>query len=252
MRLRSLIVPLVCSFSCSAFSQELQTSAPKFWITGEAAAVWQSRNQVEIPKGAATRFSFLDFGSGPFLVGRLYAGAGWNDVHEARALFAPLTLEGTGNLTSDTVFMGKIFPANQKTDALFKFNSYRLTYRYSLLRDANYTLKVGVTGKVRDAEIRLKQGGTTASRKNVGVVPLLHVAGTYSIMDGIELIADVDALAAPQGRAEDLALLMGWDVASSAQVYGGYRTVEGGADGGGGVYNFTWINYAVAGLTWKF
>ena len=55
-----------------------------------------------------------------------------------------------------------------------------------------------------------------------------------------------------QGRTEDVALLVGWDVASSVQAYSGYRTVEGGADGGGGVYNFTWLQYAVEGATWKF
>jgi hypothetical protein len=59
---------------------------------------------------------------------------------------------------------------------------------------------------------------------------------------------DADALAAPQGRAEDLALLVGWNVTPAVQLRAGYRTVEGGSDGGGDVYSFAWLHYGVAGI----
>jgi hypothetical protein len=252
----SIILALSSATAQAQAQSEPQRSAEDssplgYSLTGELGPVWQAKNNVEIPKDNATRFSFLDFGTGPFLAGRIYAGIQMHKLHEIRALYAPLALEASGKLAQDTVFMDQTFAANQTTKALFKFNSYRATYRYTLWNNESLSLKIGVTGKIRDAEIRLEQGTKTASRKNVGFVPLAHIAVGYKAINGFEFIADVDALAAPQGRAEDVALLMAFDVMPQAQAYVGYRTVEGGANGGGGVYNFTWFNYAVAGMSWK-
>lgn len=63
---------------------------------------------------------------------------------------------------------------------------------------------------------------------------------------------DVDALAAPQGRAEDIALLGTYRLGERYELRGGYRTVEGGSEGGGGVYNFAWLHSAVLGLAGNF
>ena len=57
-----------------------------------------------------------------------------------------------------------------------------------------------------------------------------------------------DALAAPQGRAEDVALLVDYAWSQNIHALAGYRTVEGGSDGGGKVYSFAWLHYAVVGV----
>ncbi len=266
---KSLVLPVisVCTlasfFSPSAIAQENpsnDTSTEEnypYWVSAELGALWQSRNDIEIPKGQSTRFSFLDFGTGPFLTGRIYAGARFADVHEARLLFAPFQVSASGHLKQNTTFMNKQFLAANKTSGVFRFNSYRATYRYTLFAEPRWNLKVGFTGKIRDAEITLEQGSTKATRTNVGFVPLLHLAATYALSPELAFQFDADALAAPQGRAEDVALTIAYSVDPQIQVYGGYRTVEGGADAGGQdggskVYNFTWLHAAVMGTTVHF
>ena len=61
------------------------------------------------------------------------------------------------------------------------------------------------------------------------------------------LLLDVDALAAPQGRAEDVLLAALFRISPALTLKAGYRFVEGGADNDA-VYNFTLIHYAAVGL----
>lgn len=227
-------------------------SARRWWIQSEIGGVWQTKNNVQIPADTGTRFSLVDVGgSGPALAGRIYLGYRLSERHELRALYAPLKLKLSGEPETAINFQNETFAAGVTTDATYVFNSYRLTYRYLFFDEDRWKLRVGFTGKIRDAEIRLAQGGVSATRSNVGFVPLLHFSAIYSWSPKVNVHFDVDALAAKQGRAEDVALLVGYRHNDQLEFLGGYRTVEGGADGGGDVYNFSWFHYAVAGLIYR-
>ena len=65
-------------------------------------------------------------------------------------------------------------------------------------------LRVGLTGLIRDAEIRLSQNGVTRSDSSVG----FH----WRIAPRTNLMGELDGLAAPQGGALDLGLRAGFDV----------------------------------------
>jgi hypothetical protein len=131
--------------------------------------------------------------------------------------------------------------------AVYRFDSYRLTYRYSFVMNRSFDLAAGATAKIRDAEISLN-GAETSSKSNTGFVPLLSVHVEWRPGDGpLGLLFDVDALAAPQGRAEDILLAAMWTVREGVAIYAGYRTLEGGADNDE-VYTFAWFHYAVAGV----
>jgi hypothetical protein len=60
-----------------------------------------------------------------------------------------------------------------------------------------------------------------------------------------------DALAAPQGRAEDILAAFYAEAAEGIRLRLGYRILEGGADNDE-VYNFTLVHYLSAGLTLTF
>ena len=64
-------------------------------------------------------------------------------------------------------------------------------------------------------------------------------------------VLDADALAAPQGRAEDTAVKMICRFGGRWSATAGYRMVEGGADNDK-VYTFAWLHYAVASVRYKF
>jgi hypothetical protein len=58
-------------------------------------------------------------------------------------------------------------------------------------------------------------------------------------------------MAAPQGRAEDVALKAELALPGEASAYVGYRLIEGGADNDK-VYTFAFLHYAVAGVSVRF
>ena len=67
----------------------------------------------------------------------------------------------------------------------------------------------------------------------------------------IGILFEGDALAAPQGRAEDVLLAGTYKFSDHFLFRLGYRILEGGADNDE-VYNFALFHYASAGLTYTF
>jgi hypothetical protein len=63
----------------------------------------------------------------------------------------------------------------------------------------------------------LEQGSTASRKTNVGFVPLLHLAGDWRMAPRWTASLDVDALAGGPGRAEDVALELGYDVSDAGR-----------------------------------
>ena len=217
----------------------------------ETGAVWQTRNDVAIPGDSGTRLAFDQIiGSGPWPFYRIYADYQASERHAWRALYAPLELAGTGTLDAPASFAGKNF-APGAVHASYRFNSYRLSYRY-LWHDATpWQWHVGLTAKIRDARVALEQGSTLAENDNLGFVPLLHVDGAARLSERWQASIDVDAAAAPQGRAIDLALKARYQHSPEWDLAMAYRTLEGGADNEK-VYTFAWLHYLVVSARARF
>jgi hypothetical protein len=217
-------------------------------IDAEAGVVAASRNDVRIPGDGGTRFSLVDDLKTPAAPAfRVRLGARLYERHLITLLYAPLKTIGSGSVSRDLAFAGVTFPAQTPLWATYRFDSYRLTYRYSFIRDEELELAAGLTAKIRDAEISL-HGPATARKTNTGFVPLLNLHAEWRPGGGaFGVLFDADALAAPQGRAEDVLLAFQVRPRERISVYAGYRTVEGGADNDE-VFNFTWLHYGVVGI----
>lgn len=214
----------------------------------EVGVAWASRNDVRIPGVGGTNLSLVDELHTPATpVFRVRVGYRFRDRHYITALYAPLQVNSTGSVQREVDFAGATYPADTPLLAVYRFDSYRLTYRYSFVRRRSLEIAAGVTAKIRDAEISM-HGVDTSSKTNTGFVPLLNVHIEWRPGGGpVGLLFDADALAAPQGRAEDVLLAAMWTIHDGLALYAGYRTLEGGADNDE-VYNFAWFNYAVAGV----
>jgi hypothetical protein len=237
----------VCMFLCvSLFCGPLHAG---FTVDLESGAVFSGYNDVRIPGDTGTLFSLsedLDPETSVFFRARLRYAVG--DRGDLSILIAPLKIQAEGRVGKDIDFEGKTFPADQPLDATYRFNSYRLTYRYDLYETPGLELGLGLTAKIRDAEIRLTSGDIESKKSNVGFVPLLNFRLLWSLGQRVSLLVDGDALAAPQGRAEDVLAALRYRISDRLAIKAGYRILEGGADNDE-VYNFTLLNYAVIGLT---
>jgi hypothetical protein len=215
----------------------------------EAGVVFAARNDTRIPGNGGTDLSLVDdLETAPAPAFRLRLGYRLGQRHVVTALYAPLQVNARGTLNRDISFMGATYPAGSPLLAVYRFNSYRLTYRYSFVWRENLEVAAGFTGKIRDAETSLY--GVEARRKtNIGFVPLLNAHVAWRPRGGaFGVLLDADALAAPQGRAEDVLVAATWRVRDDVELRAGYRTVEGGADNDE-VYTFAWFHYVVAGMS---
>jgi hypothetical protein len=227
--------------------------APRFSLELEGGALWQSRNDIQIPNDeTGTRFSLVDLaGKGPWPVGRLYITWNINARHSLRALLAPLSVTETGTPEQQVDFAGESYLAGEPLEATYQFNSWRLSYRYRFMERERLDLWVGFTAKIRDAKIELSQGSTTSKDTDVGFVPLLYLAADWRFASRMHLLFDFNGLAGGPGRAFDIALKAGYDISDDWELTLGYRTIEGGADVES-VYNFAWLHYAVASVVFSF
>jgi hypothetical protein len=166
-------------------------------------------------------------------------------------LYAPLKFHASGVSSQLINFDTVSFPAGTALEGSYKFNSYRLSYTYVAHPERAISFGYGYTLKVRDAAIALNSGNTSAESSNVGLVPLLNFRVDWKLDNHSKITLDGDALVAPMGRAEDVALAYRYAVTPETTVRITYRILEGGADNDK-VYNFAQVNYIGMGLEYKF
>ena len=214
----------------------------------ETGAVGTGYNNVRIPGDQGTLFSLKDdLASKTEAFLRLRASYTIKDRHTLSLLYAPLETVSKGNLPNDLLFEGINFPANTELTGTYKFNSYRLTYRYEIVLKPKFEFGLGFTAKIRDAKIAMSSAALESEKVNVGFVPIINFRLLWKVDDKLGLLLEGDALAAPQGRAEDVMIAATYRFSDRFGIKAGYRLLEGGADNDE-VYNFALFNYASAGI----
>jgi len=220
------------------------------WIDLETGGVWSGYNDVRIPGDGGTKFSLTDDLStfpAPYTRVRVGLSAG---RHEISALYAPLRLGAAGAAPSDVSFNGTIFPAGTPLRGSYRFDSYRLGWRYRVVQGERFEVALGATAKIRDAAIAVCSATCTV-RSDTGFVPLASFRVHWTFAPPFGLLLDGDALAGGPGRAEDVTLALTWEAADNVTARAGWRIVEGGADTRS-VYNFALLSYLGAGVTVRF
>lgn len=218
----------------------------------ESGAVFSGYNDVQIPRETGTRISLYNqLKTDPSIFFRLRFTHTINNRHNISVLYAPLTLHGWGIVSDSVTFEGFTFPADTQLQSIYTFNSYRLTYRYDLVQNEKIDFGLGFTAKIRDAAITIKSVDTSATKTNIGFVPIINFNFEWKPTNSLSLVLNGDALAAPQGRAEDVMLGLQYSLNPNVDIKAGYRILEGGADVAE-VYNFALFNYALLGLIIKF
>jgi len=122
----------------------------------ESGVVFLGYNDVRIPGDQGTLFSLTEeLDASPKVFYRVRAGYTFGTRHNLSVLYAPLEVKSDGSLTLDLAFEGVIFPANTPLEGTYKFNSYRLTYRYDIVERPEFEFGPGFTAKIRDAKVAI-------------------------------------------------------------------------------------------------
>lgn len=214
----------------------------------ETGAVGTGYNNIRSPGNQGTLFSLKDdLISKTEIFFRVRANYTIKSRHTLSLLYAPLETISEGKVPNDILFEGVTFPSNTDLTGTYKFNSYRLTYRYEIVLKPKFEFGLGFTAKIRDAKISLASAGLQSDKVNVGFVPIVNFRMLWKPDEKFGILLEGDALAAPQGRAEDVLIAATYRVSDRLGLKAGYRILEGGADNDE-VYTFSLFNYASVGL----
>jgi len=219
----------------------------------ESGAVWTGKNDVRVEGNTGTLFSLGGDLKSNDPSAYFRARSTWhiNSRHEVSVLAAPLREEYSGSFATPVNFSGTAFAANAPTTVRYRFDSYRLTYRYNFVTTDTVTFGMGLTGKIRDASIEMNQGNVSARESNIGFVPLINFRLDWRFAPRFSLLVEGDALVGPNGRAEDVLAAVQYHATENLALRLGYRVLEGGVDSDSN-YNSTLFHYLAAGVTWKF
>ncbi|MCA1733396.1 MAG: hypothetical protein LC732_07325 [Acidobacteria bacterium] len=214
----------------------------------EGAAAWQLRNDFAVPGDEGTLVRLADDGPAP--AGR--ATLTWHrwERWSLRVVAAPYSSDAVFVSSGPVRFEDVVFPAGEPIEVDYRFNSWRAGAFYRFAPRGDWSLRAGITLKVRDAEIALRSGEQEASNENIGLVPLLYGGARWE-RGRRAFDIDVDGAAASQGRAIDLALRGEQRISDRASLFLGARILDGGADNEE-VFAFATVLYATGGIrvTW--
>lgn len=222
---------------------------PAFRLELEAGPAWQVRNDLAVPGSGGT---YVRLDDAPTVVAPRVTlswdfGARWS----LRLVAAPLSTETSFVDSRDVDFADVEFPAGEPLRLDYRFDSYRATLLRRFDPEGPWSWRVGGTLKVRDASLVLRSPSASARKSDLGVVPLLHLGIRREAGPRLAFEADLDGLAAPQGRAIDAALRVEWRAAERVAPYLGARLLDGGADNDE-VVTFATVRYLFAGVRFAF
>ncbi|MCB5270316.1 MAG: hypothetical protein LHW56_00565 [Candidatus Cloacimonetes bacterium] len=222
-------------------------------IETELGAAFSAYNDVRSPNkdNPSPLLSLTkDLTSDPVFASRLQVHYRPHPRHQISVLAAPLRVKPSGTLPSDIIYEGETYLAGEQVDVLFRFDSYRLQYRYFFPKPLFVIKSVGISGKIRDAEVTMESANKKSSKTNTGFVPLLSLNAGYHLMEELELVLEAEGLASPYGRAEDVYLGLDFMINDQVNFRAGYRLLEGGSDIDQ-VYTFSAFHYATLGFSIK-
>lgn len=156
-----------------------------------------------------------------------------------------------GRAGEDILYNHELFTAGTDLEATYRFNTYRLGYRYHIVERPRFNFELGATILLRQAYISMEDNSRKTKFKNVGVAPLLSYYIEWIAADRLSLLSYGDAFAVKVGRAEDIFAGVKYQFTPLLSATAGYRLLEGGSDGDR-VYTMAAFHFVSVGVGFDF
>jgi len=172
--------------------------------------------------------------------------------HYVSVFVAPVRMSSSGEINRSIAFGGEEFPANTPLSAEYEINSYRLTYRYYLIRTRRLQAGLGLTADVKRSAISLEGGGMKAEETDTNIMPLVDFSAYLTLTRNLGIVLEANVLAlVTEGRTEDILFALQYRLNRFINLQMSYRMLEGGIDKSD-IYNFALLNHFAVGTSISF
>lgn len=189
--------------------------------------------------------------------------------HQLDLLYQPLDIATRETLTRAVTVGGTTYGAGTDLELLYRFPFYRATYGYAFWHGERTTLSGGAGLQIRNATIEfapLRGGGGSpglVAFRDVGLVPLLHLALRHELGAPTWLELEADGIYAPvsyingddndvEGAILDADARFGVALHEHLDAFIAARYIGGGAqgssDGSDAEYSSNWLHFFVLSL----
>jgi hypothetical protein len=133
----------------------------------------------------------------------------------------------------------------------WQVDAVRATYRYTLLAEPTWAMKLGLSTNLRDGRPLPAPMLPGAEGQQFGALPLLHLAGVGQWSPRWRLDFALDGLMTGRGRALDLGVSVNYLWSPAMSLYGGYQLTDAAGEAEG-YYGAGLSNRANIGLRYRF
>jgi hypothetical protein len=213
---------------------------------------------------AGSTFDFADEGGQDVLfpVRRFTLSLELGQRHRVSLLYQPLAIQTRETLTRDITIDGTTFESGAAMSFFYGFPFYRAGYAYGIELDENSVLRLGGALQIRNATVEFARadGTSLVSRRDVGLVPLLHAGIRTDLGPSYWLELEVDGIYAPirylngndngvEGALIDANARFGLVAHEHVDTFINARYLAGGAEGSDGddadSYSSNWLQFFI-------
>lgn len=151
----------------------------------------------------------------------------------------------------DIFYNHVLFNEGNQIGVNYRFNTYRIGYRYRIVERERFNFELGATLLLRDAYISFEDEWKKTKFDNVGVAPLLSYFLEWKATERLSLLSYGDAFAIKVGRAEDIFAGAKYQFTPLISATAGYRLLEGGSDSDE-VYTMSAFHFLSLGIGFDF
>jgi len=200
----------------------------------EFGAAWMNKNEIKAPGASGDTVDFNTYAGTADPTSSVRSGFEFylDDSNEIFLQFSPYEMRVTGALPKDTNFNGKTYTKSTSEDDTFmayRWNEYRARWRYKLVDDRDFILKLGAGISVSENQVELSDIASVSSNQgrevvsSVTALPIGHVHAGMKIGSQSELYAELDAGGAGNTYMLDTTLQYRYKMSKHWDIGGGYR-----------------------------
>jgi len=204
---------------------------PDVHFVFEFGAVWMHKDEVKSPGSLGDTVDFDAYAGTADPTTSIRSGFEFylDDKNELFIQFSPYEMRVTGMLPNNTYFNGKDFTASTAANDTFmayRWNEYRARWRYTLIDDTHFVLKLGAGLSVSENEVELSEltgVRTSSTASSIVALPIGHIHTGLKIGSQSELYAEVDAGGGGNEYILDATIQYRYKMSKHWDIGGGYR-----------------------------